>query len=99
MSYYHVATFVKRVILDSESEQTKSEPMSLRQFVCQALDLRYEQSKVSQEIMVSDQNQMTTLNAASLLQPLSRVNQIEEHPETPLCERYEAKNYQEPINK
>ena len=54
LSYYHVATFVKRVILDSESEQTKFEPMSLRQFVCQALDLRYEQSKVSQEIMISD---------------------------------------------
>ena len=98
MSYYHVATFVKRVILDSESEQTKMEPMSLRQFVCQALDLRYEQSKVSQEIMISDQNQMT-INAASLLQPLSQVNQIDEQHETPLFERYEAKNYQEPINK
>lgn len=72
--------------------------MSLRQFVCQALDLRYEQSKVSQEIMISDQNQMS-INAASLLQPLSHVNQIDEQHEAPLFERYEAKNYQEPINK
>jgi len=49
LSYYHVASFIQRVLkaiseADSDVTAKSKSKVSLRQFVCKALDLHYEQS-------------------------------------------------------
>ena len=80
-------------------------PTSLRKFVCDALDLRYEQSKLSQEMLIADQNcsAFTSKNSTSLVKPLWHITKMATGAapvtDAELNELYGSTNYREPINK
>ena len=60
LSYYHVSRFISTVIgLASDETNKQPGPISLRQFVSEALDLQYRQSRMSQQQLNSDKFSMT----------------------------------------